>query len=69
MQGVVALRAGHYRPSEEDFARCLELLTKRGVDMASVQTAKLKVRKEKDLSKLVEQGKAVAAKQHNDSPK
>ena len=48
--------SGHYRPSEEDFARCLALLAKRGVDMSTVKTAKLKVRK--DLSKLVAEGKA-----------
>jgi hypothetical protein len=53
--------SGHYRPSDEDFARCIATLTEAGVDMSVVKIAKPKVRKEKDLSKLVAAGAAKAA--------
>ena len=56
--------SGHYRPSEEDFERCIALLAERGIDMGKVKTAAMKKRKEKDLSKLMAAGRQVrSAKQ------
>ena len=49
--------SGHYRPSTEDFARCLASIEALGVDMSGVAVAKPKKRKSKDLNALVEAGK------------
>ena len=41
--------SGHYRPSDEDFARCIQTFADAGVDMSGVKIAEPKKRKEKNL--------------------
>lgn len=50
--------SGHYRPSDEDFARCVQTFRDAGVPMDAVRIAAQKQRKEKDLSALVAGGAA-----------
>ena len=48
--------SGHYRPSDDDFARCVQSFKDAGVPMEEVKIAAQKARKEKNLSALVAQG-------------
>jgi hypothetical protein len=61
-QGVlqeITPHSGHYRPSDEDFKRCIQSITDMGVPMEAVAIAKPKKRKkEKNPSALVAAGKA-----------
>jgi hypothetical protein len=50
--------SGHYRPSDEDFARCVQSFRDAGVPMDQVTIAAQKKRTEKDLSALVAKGVA-----------
>ena len=47
--------SGHYRPSDDDFARCVQSFKDAGVPMEAVKIAAQKARKEKNLSALVAQ--------------
>ena len=48
--------SGHYRPSDEDFARCVQSFRDAGVPMDEVKIAAQKKRTEKNLDALVAQG-------------
>lgn len=50
--------SGHYRPSDDDFARCVQSFRDAGVPMEQVTIAAQKKRTQKDLSALVAQGGA-----------
>ena len=54
----INLHSGHYRPSDEDFARCVQSFRDAGVPMDQVTIAAQKKRTEKDLSALVAKGVA-----------
>lgn len=59
----VTPHSGHYRPSADDFKRCIASIESMGVDMTTVSIGKLKERTEKDLTKLLEAGRRKAV--HN----
>lgn len=60
--------SGHYRPSDEDFARCVQSFRDAGVPMDQVTIAAQKKRTEKDLSALVAHSKGGAAPGDDDAP-